>query len=59
MIRLGGRNTEKDLTDQSGGYETAMSKNTAGKACTKCGTVIVKENYMGGSVYYCPGGQIS
>ena len=57
MNRLGGRDTEKNLFDQSGSYETAMSKNTVGKACPKCGSVIVKENYMGGSVYYCPGCQ--
>ena len=31
MIRLGGRDTGKDLFDQNGGYVTAMSKNTAGK----------------------------
>mgnify|MGYP001285299221 CR=1 FL=1 len=58
MIRLGGRDTEKDLFDQSGGYVTAMSKNTVGTACRRCGSVIVKESYMGGSVYYCPGCQV-
>lgn len=57
MIRPGGRDTEKDLSDQSGGYVTAMSNNTVGTACTRCGSVIVKESYMGGSVYYCPGCQ--
>jgi len=57
MIRIGGHDAEKDLIDQSCGYITAMSKNTVGEACTRCGSVIVKENYMGGSVYYCPGFQ--
>lgn len=57
MIRLGGRDTEKDLFDRPGAYITAMSKNTVGKPCGKCGSVIVKEAYMGGSVYYCPGCQ--
>lgn len=57
MIRLGGRDTEKDLFDQAGGYVTLMSKNTVGKPCARCGSVIVKEAYMGGSVYYCPGCQ--
>lgn len=57
MTRLGGRDTEKDLFDRPGGYVTAMSKNTVGKPCAKCGSVIVKENYMGGSIYYCPGCQ--
>lgn len=54
MIRRGGRDTEKDLFNHSGGYPTAMSKNTVGTACTKCGSIVVKENYMGGSVYFCP-----
>jgi len=57
MIRLGGRDTEKDLFDRPGGYVTLMSKNTVGKPCARCGSVIVKESYMGGSIYYCPGCQ--
>jgi formamidopyrimidine-DNA glycosylase len=57
MVRLGGRDTEKDLFDQTGGYVTLMSKNTVGKPCARCGSVIVKESYMGGSIYYCPGCQ--
>ena len=57
MIRLGGRDTDKDLFDRSGGYVTAMSKNTVGKPCAKCGSDIVKESYMGGSIYFCPGCQ--
>lgn len=34
------------------------SKDTAGKACPRCGETIVKENYLGGSIYYCRGCQI-
>lgn len=54
MASMGGRDTEKDLFGRSGGYKTRLSKNTAGKPCEKCGTSIVKEAYMGGSIYYCP-----
>ena len=57
MIRLGGRDTEKNLFGGPGGYITAMSKNTVGQACVTCGSIIVKESYMGGSIYYCPGCQ--
>jgi formamidopyrimidine-DNA glycosylase len=57
MIRLGGRDTDKDLFDRPGGYVTSMSKNTVGKPCARCGSFIVKESYMGGSIYYCPGCQ--
>jgi formamidopyrimidine-DNA glycosylase len=53
MYSMGGRDTEKDLFGCSGGYKTKLSKNTVGKACPVCGTVIQKEAYMGGSIYYC------
>ncbi len=53
MIEKGGRDTEKDLFGSCGGYITKLSKNTAGKPCPNCGSIIKKENYMGGSIYYC------
>lgn len=53
MIEKGGRDTEKDLFGNYGGYITKLSKNTVGKPCGLCGSVIKKENYMGGSIYYC------
>lgn len=57
MARAGGRDTERDLFDHPGGYATKMSKNTVGRPCPACGSAIVKEAYLGGSVYYCPGCQ--
>ncbi len=57
MTAQGGRDTEKDLLGQEGGYTTLLSKKTVGKPCPRCGEVLVKEAYMGGSVYYCPGCQ--
>ncbi len=53
MIQGGGRDTEKDLLGQKGGYKTQMSKNTMALSCPKCGGEIIKETYLGGSVYYC------
>ena len=53
MMRQGGRDTEKDLCGNSGGYITKLSKNTAGKPCPVCAIPIQKEAYMGGSIYYC------
>ena len=53
MIKQGGRDTEKDLFGNNGGYVTKLSKNTAGQPCINCGTSIKKENYMGGSIYFC------
>jgi formamidopyrimidine-DNA glycosylase len=53
MVKRGGRDTEKDLFGQPGGYVTKLSRLTVGEACPKCGTVIQKQNYLGGSVYFC------
>jgi formamidopyrimidine-DNA glycosylase len=53
MANKGGRDTEKDLFGQIGGYAAKMSSKNAAKPCPVCGTAIKKEAYMGGSVYYC------
>ena len=53
MSEKGGRDTEKDLFGNYGEYLTKLSKNTAGKPCLNCGASIKKENYMGGSIYFC------
>ena len=53
MAQLGGRNTEKDLFGQPGAYLVTMSAANAGSPCPRCGGTIVKEAYLGGSVYYC------
>lgn len=53
MATRGGRDTELDLFGHPGGYKTILSKNTVNKPCPVCGTIIKKEAYLGGSVYYC------
>lgn len=58
MSERGGRDTENDLYGLPGGYPSILSRNTVGTACPRCGGEIVKEAYMGGSVYYCKGCQI-
>ncbi len=57
MAKDGGRDTEKDLFGKNGGYHTILSKNTVGKPCPVCGTLIKKEAYLGGSIYLCEGCQ--
>lgn len=57
MTFQGGRDTERDLFGCCGGYTTKLSKNTVEKPCPLCGSIIRKEAYMGGSIYYCPGCQ--
>lgn len=53
MVMAGGRDTERDLFGCFGRYKTILSKNTVNKPCPICGTIIKKEAYMGGSIYYC------
>ncbi|MBN2522720.1 MAG: endonuclease VIII [Bacteroidales bacterium] len=54
MTDKGGRDTEKDLFGNFGGYHTILSKNTLKNPCPNCGNAIVKEQYMGGAIYFCP-----
>jgi len=53
MASKGGRDTELDLFGNPGSYKTILCRNTVNKPCPVCGTIIKKEAYMGGSVYYC------
>jgi formamidopyrimidine-DNA glycosylase len=53
MAAKGGRDTELDLFGRPGGYRTLLCRNTVDKPCLTCGTKIKKENYLGGSIYYC------
>lgn len=58
IYQQGGRNTETDLFGKNGEYVACLSKDTAGEACPRCGETIVKESYLGGSIYYCRGCQV-
>jgi len=53
MTINGGRDTERDLFGCPGGYTTILSKNTVGKPCPVCGSILQKEAYLGGSIYVC------
>lgn len=57
MSELLGRDTEKDFFGNKGGYRTMMSKNNVDSICPICGGIVKKENYLGGSIYYCEGCQ--
>lgn len=54
MTEAGGRDVQTDIFGNKGGYKTILSSKTAKSPCPRCSDTIVKENYMGGSVYYCP-----
>jgi len=53
MIERGGRNTERDLFWNYGGYKTILSKNTMNEPCPSCGGKIERKSYLGGNVYFC------
>jgi formamidopyrimidine-DNA glycosylase len=54
MVAGGGRDTETDLHGKRGGYKTILSRKTVNKPCLVCGTIMKKEAYMGGTIYFCP-----
>jgi len=53
MTLSGGRSTEKDLFGTPGGYQVVMCSDNNGKPCPVCNSLIIKESYMGGSIYTC------
>lgn len=54
MTERGGRDTEKDIYGNAGGYTTKMSRKSLADGCPGCHGGITKESYLGGTVYYCP-----
>lgn len=54
MTVEGGRSTEKDIFGNPGGYEPVMFVNSLSHPCPICNGIVVKQAYMGGSVYFCP-----
>jgi hypothetical protein len=50
MMELGGRDTEKDIYGNPGGYTTIFSKNSISSPYKRCGSQIIKEAYLGGRV---------
>lgn len=54
MISLGGRDTERNIYGEKNGYKTILSNNTYKKGCYICHSDIKKEQFLGGSIYYCP-----
>ena len=53
MTDAGGRDTERDLFGNPGGYQTKLGKNNKLLICPNCGGAVKKEAYMGGSIYFC------
>lgn len=53
-VAQGGRDTERDLHDQPGGYTPLMDRRATGTPCPRCSTPIAKISLLGGSCYLCP-----
>jgi len=49
----GGRDTERDLFNCSGGYKTILSKNTLNSPCKECGGLLIRQSFLGGNIYFC------
>lgn len=54
MTEQGGRDTEKDLFHHPGGYRTILSKLTLSCPCPRCGSLPIRQSFLGGNVYFCP-----
>lgn len=53
MVKLGGRDTEKNIYGENGKYKTILSNINYKKGCPNCNGEIKKEQFLGGSIYYC------
>ena len=53
MMIEGGRSTEKDIFGNPGGYEPIMSARSLAHPCPVCEGMVIKQAYMGVSVYFC------
>ena len=54
----GGRNDERDLFGNAGGYARLMDAKAVGRPCPNCGGPVDKLQYLGGACYVCPSCQI-
>lgn len=53
IYEQGGRDTEKDLFGNPGGYKTILSSKTYKNPCPICGGTLHRQPYLGGNIYFC------
>ena len=53
-IELGGKDEERNLYNERGGYSRILNSRAKGNPCPVCGTLIEKIQYLGGASYFCP-----
>jgi formamidopyrimidine-DNA glycosylase len=54
IAAAGGRNDEKDLFGEPGGYARIMDKAATKRPCPRCGGKVSEAQYLGGAIYWCP-----
>ena len=54
MIKLGGRNSDRNLYGELGGYKRILHSKVVGDPCPECTTPFEKKQYLGGAIYFCP-----
>jgi formamidopyrimidine-DNA glycosylase len=57
-VALGGRDSERDLYGNPGGYQRVLHAKVVGEPCPRCGAAIEKDRFLGGAVYTCPRCQV-
>jgi formamidopyrimidine-DNA glycosylase len=50
----GGKDEERDLYNEPGGYSRILNAKARGKPCPVCGAAIDKIQFLGGASYFCP-----
>jgi formamidopyrimidine-DNA glycosylase len=58
MTEQGGRDIERDLYGNPGGYQTILNSAAKDLPCPVCGALIEKIQYLGGAAYFCPKCQV-
>ncbi len=58
MATLGGRDSERDLYGQQGGYHCILGSHSVGNPCPRCGTSLEKIQFLGGAAYFCSSCQV-
>jgi formamidopyrimidine-DNA glycosylase len=53
-VKLGGRDSERDLHDRPGRYKRLLDSTKVGEPCGECGAGIEKISFLGGACYLCP-----
>ncbi len=53
MVNLGGRDSERDIFDHFGRYQRIMHSKAVNTSCPVCETLIEKQQYLGGAIYFC------